>query len=534
MTPPSPPSTPPPSDATSAAPAAEQMPAEPARQPQALTVTTFLAPAQRENLIGLMDIGRALTGAIDLDHCLQMIVELTSEVLDAERSSIFLYDPKTHELISKVAEGIEDSKEIRFPADKGLAGAILKTGQTLNIPDAYADERFNRETDRSTGFRTRNLMGAPLIGRGNRTIGVIEVLNRRSPGPFTPDDEQLLEGVAGQCGVALENARLLSDIDALFEAFIAASSQAIDQRDPTTAGHSRRVTRYTLNLARAVHFCAEPPFEKVTYTRQEMRQLRYAGLLHDFGKIGVREAVLCKARKLPPGGIEWIEERIRRMAADKKLAALQNLLIDPVADPMQIKADADRIDAEWNERLKFVLRVHEARFTPDEDVERLKQLHADGTLTARELEHLSVRRGNLTLEEWEDMKSHVSKSFQVLHQIPWPETLHEVPRIAHGHHEKLDGSGYPLGIRQGEIHFDSEIMCVADIYDALTAADRPYKKAMTHDQAMKILNEEAAAGKLNADLVRLFERDRCFVIEGMGDTRHSIFKEEVPAQKSRV
>lgn len=506
----------------------------PARKTLVLAVPKQVKPAERENLIGLMDIGRALTGAVDLDHCLEMILELTSDILDAERSSIFLYDAKTNELISKVAEGLEDSKEIRFPADKGLAGHILKTGQLLNIPDAYADPRFNREADKQTGFHTRNLLGAPLIGRGNRTIGVIEVLNRKGDGAFSKDDEQLLEGVAGQCGVALENSRLLSDIDALFEAFIVASSQAIDQRDPTTAGHSRRVTKYTLNLAKAVHFNHDPAFADIHFTRARMRQLRYAGLLHDFGKIGVREAVLCKALKLPPGGIEWVEERIKRICAEKKIAVLQELLANPSADPLKIRESVAAIESYWNDILNFLKKVHEARFTPDEDVERLRKLHGDGLISDKELEHMSVRRGNLTAEEWEDMKSHVTKSYQVLRQIPWPESLEEVPRIAHGHHEKLDGSGYPLGIKQGEIHFDSEMMCVADIYDALTASDRPYKKAMTHEQAMKILREEADHGKLNKDLVNLFERERCYVLDGIGDTRFSIFKDELPPKKSRV
>lgn len=478
-----------------------------------------------DRLALLIEIGRTLSGARDLDQCLTMIVDLTSDVLEAERATIFLYDPKTDELISKVAEGLDESREIRFPATTGLAGHVCKTGELLNIPDAWDDPRFNKEFDEKSGFRTRSVMGAPLIGRHNHIIGVLQVLNRRGGEPFQADDLHLLEGVAGQCAVALANASLLSEIDTLFEAFVEMSSRAIDQRDPTTAGHSRRVTLYTLNLARSVHYCEDPPFKDKAYTRESLRQLRYAGLLHDFGKIGVREAVLSKEMKFHPGILDKVLERIKRTCAEEKIKFLLDRIKQGSTDLGEIAAKLGEFQRDCDEVVQFVTERNFPGFVDDEQMEKLRGFGDDGTLTEDECRFLCVRRGNLTEDEFDDIKSHVSKSYQVLKVIPWPEDLGEVPRIAHGHHEKLDGSGYPLGLSKGEIHFDSEIMTVADIYDALTASDRPYKKAMTHERAMEILREEAAAGKLNKDLVELFENKRCYVIDEKESAQSSVFED---------
>ncbi len=466
-----------------------------------------------DRLVALTEIGRTLSAARDLDECLALIVELTSDIFDAERSSIFLYDPAKNELVVKVAEGLDRSSEIRFPATKGLAGYVAKTGQLLNIPDAYKDRRFNPAADQKFGFRTTSVLAAPLLNHRNDIIGVLQVLNKRDGQPFPKEDEHLIAGVAGQCAVAIENARLLEEIDNLFEVFIETASQAIEQRDPTTAGHSRRVTLYSLKLAKAVHNSNWPDFKDFRYTRERLRQLRYAGLLHDFGKIGVREAVLCKVNKLLEGDFATMRERVRRVAAERTTEFLLNQLRAGVTDITQIEARLAEFATACEDCLKFLEAKNQSGWINDEDLERLRVLHNEGIVTDQELTCLAVRRGNLTPPEWDDIRSHVSKTFLILKDIPWPQDLKEIPRIAHAHHEKLDGSGYPLGISRPDIHFDSQIMTIADIYDALTASDRSYKKAMDHENAMRILRDEAQEGKLNWSLVELFDAERCYMAD---------------------
>lgn len=483
--------------------------------------------SEQQRLLALVEIGRTLSTADGLDTCLGMIAELTSRLFGAERSSIFLYDAATTELVSRVAEGLDQSYEIRFPSTRGLAGYVARTGEILNIPDAYQDARFNPDSDKQTGFRTRAVLAAPLFGPERRVIGVLQVLNRIGGGAFEADDEQLLEAVAAQCAMVLDNARLLGDLDAVFEAFIEAASQAIDQRDPTTAGHSRRVTSYSLNLARAVHFSEAPAFRDRQYTRKTIRQLRYAGLLHDFGKIGVREAVLCKVNKLHPGFDAAMEHRIAGAWEERKTAYLMGALENGSRDLDEIRRRVAELDAERSEIVGIVRSMNASGAWFEEGIRKLEELRRSGLLTEEEFRYLSIPRGNLAEHEWEEMKSHVSKSFQVLKKITWPPDLGDVPQIAHGHHEKLNGSGYPLGLTSDRIHFDSKVMCVADIYDALTSSDRPYKKSMTHERAMAILREEARRGAVDADLVELFESAGCYRISPEQAAKTGIFEDEL-------
>lgn len=488
---------------------------------------TSSTSSEQQRLLALVEIGRTLRACDGLDACLCGIAELTSRMFTAERSSIFLYDASTDEMVSRVAEGLDESYEIRFPASKGLVGHVARTGEVLNIPDAYDDPRFNPESDKQTGFRTRAVMAAPLYSHKGRVLGVLQVLNKIGGGRFEAEDEQLLEAVAGQCAVVLDNAHLVNELDSVFETFIDAASQAIDQRDPTTAGHSRRVTQYTLNLARAVHYSEAPAFRDRTYDRKTLRQLRYAGLLHDFGKIGVREAVLCKVNKLHPGFDQALENRVARAWEKKKTDFLLAAVRGGDVDSESVRNRILEMEAECEETLELIQAMNVSGARIEGAVERLRSLLDEGFLTQEEFDYLNITRGNLAEHEWEEMKSHASKSYQVLKRITWPEDLAEVPRIAHGHHEKLNGTGYPLGLSEDEIHFDSKIMCVADIYDALTCSDRPYKKAMPHERAMKILREEVERGALDGGLVELFESAGCYRIAPEDECKSGIFDDEL-------
>jgi len=243
------------------------------------------APSHADRLEVILDITRRLMSVTDLDALLRLIAEATTELLDADRATIFLVDPDRGELWSKVALGV-DPGEIRVPLGTGIAGQVAATGETVSIPDAYADERFNPEPDRRSGYRTRSLLTYAMKAHDGRVIGVFQAVNKKG-GPFTGDDEDTLSSLAASAAIAVENAQLVSGQRQLWKTLIETLAVTIDARDQQTAGHSQRVTRYAEVIGR-----------ELGLTGNELEQLRAAALLHDYGKIAVRDGVLRKAGKL--------------------------------------------------------------------------------------------------------------------------------------------------------------------------------------------------------------------------------------------
>lgn len=248
---------------------------------------------ERERLYALLKITKNLSAEINLDKLLIKIMEEVRKILNADRCTVFLYDENTNELWSKVAIGLDD--EIRFQADKGIAGHVWKTGEVVNIPDAYKDTRFNPEVDKKTGYKTKSILTMPLLNLYNDVIGVFQVLNKKS-GSFTRHNENLLSAISFIAASAIENAILNEEQKKSFTSFIETLSTTLDTRDYITAGHSRRVTLYALEIARIMKF-----------DREQMEIIRIAGLLHDIGKIGVPEVVLFKDRKLSEDEYEIIK-----------------------------------------------------------------------------------------------------------------------------------------------------------------------------------------------------------------------------------
>jgi HD-GYP domain-containing protein (c-di-GMP phosphodiesterase class II) len=446
----------------------------------------------------LLETGRLLSSEISLDRLLTLVMQQTTVVLDAERSSLFLVDKKRAELWSKIAQGIDDVV-LRFPLTRGIAGHVARSGEVVNLADAYQDPRFNPEIDRGTGFRTSSLLVVPLKGRNGEVLGVIQALNKRGGAPFSPVDVEILSALAAQAAVSVENALLYERIEALFEAFVGTIVTAIDARDPTTAGHSHRVAEYALNLARSLHHSGDDEVGGIHFTREQLRALRYASILHDVGKIGVREQVLCKRYTLLVPEIALVRERIGRARAEAELRALRSAR---ALTPDEVGFYQGLLGVVERRRLPATL--------PEADAALLRRARDEGLLTQRQHLCLTLAEGNLIDSEWEDMKSHVTRSYQILSQIPWPEPLARVPAIAGSHHEKLDGTGYPRGLTADQYPFEGQILCVADIYDALTASDRPYKRSYTPDEAQRILEGEAKIGRVDGKLVRTFFSMGCF------------------------
>ncbi|MBN1209640.1 MAG: GAF domain-containing protein [Myxococcaceae bacterium] len=456
----------------------------------------------------------------DLDLLLPLIIYEASKVVEADRCSLFILDRERNELWSKVAQGSKN--EIRLPVGSGIAGQVASGGAVINIPDAYADERFNRSFDVSSGYRTQTILCVPMRDANGEVTGVIQALNKRGGRVFDAEDEELLLALGAQAAGAIENALLHEEINRLFEGFVSASVVAIEARDPSTAGHSGRVANLTVELAQALEHLSTGSYAQTRFTPVEIQELRYASLLHDFGKVGVREPVLVKAEKLYPHEMEMLRARFEIARKDLQLQSCRRRLaaVKLRGDKAMAEIDGEE-DARLAEELQrldevfeFILTCNRPTVLAQGGFERLSELRKLTFLDAREqaqpllleneLRSLSIPRGTLSPEERKEIESHVEHTYRFLSQIPWTRTLRRVPEIAYAHHEKLDGTGYPRAIPSKTIPVQSKMMSISDIYDALTASDRPYKKAVPHTLALDILNKEASAGQLDRELLTVF------------------------------
>jgi HD-GYP domain-containing protein (c-di-GMP phosphodiesterase class II) len=381
------------------------------------------------------------------------------------------------------------------------------------------------------------MLVVPLKNQKDEVIGVLQLINakrRRETKltsrkavlaeviPFSQRSQELASSLAGQAGVALENNLLYRDIQRMFEGFVKASITAIESRDPTTFGHSERVAKLTIGLAEAVDKCNGGPYKDIRFTREEMQELRYASLLHDFGKVGVREEVLVKARKLYPERLELIQKRflyikkaVETEAYRKKLDYILrngNRNYEKVFSTFdsELRQQFETLD----EFMQNILRANEPSVLPEKTSEKLVEIAgwtfrdptgaSEGLLAPEELRFLTIPKGSLDSDERMQIESHVIHSFRFLSQIPWTKELRKIPEIAKNHHEKLDGSGYPYHVKGDEIPFQTKMMTISDIFDALTASDRPYKKAVPIDRALDIIREEVHSQLLDPVLFRLF------------------------------
>jgi len=457
-----------------------------------------------DKLSSILEVAKALTAERQVGRLLGLINDTAARVAEADRCSIFVVDREAQQLWTQASHG---TGGLRVPLGAGIAGAVAQSGRTVRLADAYADPRFNPQVDHATGYRTRSILCVPMTNTHGEVVGVIQALNRRD-GAFGAEDEELLGALAGPAASAIENALLHEEIERLFEGFVQAAVTAIEARDPTTAGHSGRVATLTTDLARAVEAAPPAPWRGVSFDQASMQQLRYAALLHDFGKVGVREHVLVKAEKLYPHQLELLSARfdLARLAVENQ-ALRARLDGAPAGD---LEARLAELDASW----KLVLAANRPTVLPAGDAARLRRLaavampaargEARPLLTEDELGLLAIPKGSLSDAERREIESHVTHTWRFLSQIPWTRTLKRVPEIAYGHHEKLDGGGYPRAVAAPAIAVETRMMTISDIYDALTASDRPYKKALPAEKALDILTAEAQRGQVDPSLLGVF------------------------------
>lgn len=404
---------------------------------------------------------------------------------------------------------------------RAIISEVISKRQAVLSSDARADYRFDSHQS-IIGLGIRSVMCVPLLAE-DEVLGLIQV-DTGSTHDFDQDDLQVLTGIGAQAAIALKNLGLAEDIRQLFEGFVSASVHAIEARDPSTAGHSFRVAEYSQRLAEAVSRSTLPTLRDVSFSREQLNELRYAALLHDFGKVGVREHVLTKSHKLYPRQLDLLKARFQFARASLERAAYRSLLDEMEREPLGPAALRERrqkieqtLQEEWRKMSDFMALVMQANqpsvghiCIPDNlDAVRAFRFPGDDgeelpLLSDFELDALTLARGSLTPDERHEIESHVVHTYAFLQHIPWTKGLAAVPEIAYTHHEKLDGSGYPRGIRGAEIPLQARIMTVTDIYDALTAGDRPYKQSLSEEVALDILREEARSGRIESTLVDIF------------------------------
>ncbi|MSP63559.1 MAG: GAF domain-containing protein [Myxococcales bacterium] len=519
-----------------------------------------LADRYGHELSELTAIARLLSSERDVVKLLGLILEKTRHVTGADAGSVYIVegrigDPEGGEarlrfMVSQNDSTAIDFREFTLPVDeKSIVGAAVIGRRPINIADLHAlatdgkprGFRHNRDLDEKTGYRARSMLTVPMSSPHGEVIGVIQLINRkldprtrlvagedfeRLVVPFDRRSEELAETLAAQAGISLENARLYEDIRRLFEGFVNASVAAIESRDPTTSGHSQRVATLTCALASTVDRVDDGPYAALRFTVADLKQIEYAGLLHDFGKVGVREKVLVKAKKLYEhdrdlllSRFDYIRKSIEAAHLRRKLERVITVGVDRAADEFA-RSEGELRDelAQVDDIVAFILRSNEPTVLDEGSFERLidiaGHLYTDPYgerkpfLTAAEIEALKVPRGSLTLGERVEIERHVVHTYQFLATIPWGREMRNIPRIAGAHHEKLDGTGYPRGLKSAEIPVESKMMAIADIFDALTASDRPYKRAVPVDKALDILRAEVKHGKCDADLFGVFVEAR--------------------------
>ena len=496
-----------------------------------------------ERLRRLNEIGVALSGQDDLHNLLDRILLEARRFTNADAGTLYLAkdDHLTFEVTQNDSlesfSGTVDVPPVPLNTDS-VSGYAAVTGEILNINDVYSEGRFcfegPRNYDKITGYHTKSMLVVPMNDHEDEIIGVLQLLNATLPStseivPFTKEDEPLLESLASQAAVSVNNVRLIGETEALFDSFVQVMATAIDERSPYTGGHIRRVAELAMSVAEAVNSCDEGPLKDAVFTDNELNALRIASWMHDIGKITTPEWIVDKPTKLTTiydridllrTRFELLERTIESDMLSLKVAHLE--AGDPVPDDLQ--ATHEKRLAELRDDLAFIERVNRpGEFMEEADLERLESIRCrqylsstDGNqivpLTDDEFENLSICKGSLTDDEVSKIRDHAAMSIKMLEQIPFTRKLRRVPAIAGAHHERLNGTGYPRGLSAEDINLQSRILALVDIFESLSADDRPYRdKPMPRDLVLKILREEVESNHLDGNVLELFLAQKLFL-----------------------
>ncbi|GER93038.1 metal-dependent phosphohydrolase [hot springs metagenome] len=512
------------------------------------------ADMQIEHIRRLSEIGIALSSEQNLPLLLEMIVDEARHFSNADAGTLYLVNEEQECLEFAIVQNETMGtrmggsagpitwppvllKKDGKPNHSNVSSHVAISGEIVNIPDVYIAEGFDfsgtKKFDAGTGYRSMSMLVVPMKNKDNEIIGVLQLINAldpdtKKPVPFLPKDIDLIASLASQAAVAITNVRLYKDLENLFYAFIQAIATAIDEKSPYTAGHISRVQSLTMDIARAMNAKTEGVFKDFYLNDDEMKELSIAGWLHDVGKIITPEHVVDKSTKLETifDRVHLIEAKYEIFKRDVKIKALEAKLKKYESASCKVDGIED-IDAQFEAALrsvmdekKFVVSCNNpGEFMDDEKVERLKAIAAkkydnDGKeepyISEDELYNLSIRKGSLTDEERKLVENHALVTFKMLKKLPFPKKLRHVAEYAAAHHERLDGTGYPFGLKAEQLPYQARIIAIADIFEALTAKDRPYKKPMSVSQALKIMNFMKKDGHIDPDIFDLFVNEKIY------------------------
>ena len=502
----------------------------------------------------LTDIGIALSAEKDHSRLLEMILLKAKEITNADGGSLYIYseDRMLHFEIIRTESlnlhmGGTSGKPIDFqpislydkdgnPNDNMVVVRSALNNETYNINDAYTDTEFDfsgtRNFDKTTGYRSQSFLTVPMTNHENNLIGVLQLINSIDPDTgdvttFSELDQQMVESMASQAAVTITNRNLIDAQKELFDSFIQLIARAIDEKSPYTAGHCRRVPVITSMLADAACKVDKGPLQSFNMTDEEKYELEVAAWLHDCGKITTPEYVVDKGTKLETifDRIHLVDTRFEIIKRDAIVNALMTKLSegsngdgydwrsDQVLQKQLKKLDEDR---EYIRHCNIGgEQISEEQITRINTIGTYKWNSSDSDdlplLTEEEMQNLQIGRGTLTVREREIINNHVSVTISMLESLPYPKHLERVPEYAGCHHEKMDGTGYPNGLTQDEMSIPARMVAIADVFEALTASDRPYKKAMSLSQSLTILGRMKLDGHVDPDLFDIFINEKIYL-----------------------
>lgn len=507
-----------------------------------------------DRLKDLNEIGIALSQQRDLDTLLEIILIAAMRLTRADAGTLYLHDLEQQVLRFEILHnnklnfsmGGTSGEPIPYypvqlydragnPNHAMVVSHSALSAETVNIPDAYAAEGYDfsgtKQFDAKTGYRSQSFLTVPMRNHENEVIGVLQLINALDQNsgaiiPFSRDDQQLLESLASQAAIALTNRHLIDQLEKLFESFIQLINTAIDDKSPYTGGHCERVPELTMMLAEAVNRTSQGPLKNFVMTDKDRHELKIAGLLHDCGKITTPVHVVDKATKLHTlfDRIHLLDTRFEVLKRDAEIAMLREVA--------EAGANLPRIEAARQTCAALTLQLDQDReflrhcnvgseAMSAEAQQRVRRIAARqwcdtngkqaNFLSEDEVNNLTIRAGTLTAAEREIINHHIVVTIKMLESLPWPRHLKNVPEYAGGHHERMDGKGYPRGLTRDQMSVQARVMGIADIFEALTAKDRPYKKGKTLTESLTILGKFKLGGHIDPDLFDVFMREKVYL-----------------------
>ena len=502
----------------------------------------------------LNEIGIALSAANDLDILCQQILNGAMELTEADGGSLYRMSEdksalefvivSTHSL--DIYMGGASGVEIRFPPiplfindvpnRTNVVSCAVHDQKTINIPDAYHADGFDfsgtRKFDQQTGYRTQSILTIPMKNHMGDIIGVLQLINARNADgvthAFSVADQQIAESLASQAAVAMTNNRLIDEQKELFEAFIKLMASAIDEKSPYTGGHCKRVPELTMMIAEACHECDRGPIKDFHMTENDRYELTIAGWLHDCGKVTTPEYVVDKATKLETiyDRINTVDTRFEVLKRDAKIAMLEaklaRLAPEETTDCSDLEATYQAKITQLDDDREFIRKSNVGgEFMDDELKQRVREIGEYRWVDPygveakffdeNELENLTISKGTLTSEEREIINNHMAVTIKMLEKLPFPKHLKNVPEYAGGHHERMDGKGYPKGLTREQMSLQARMMGIADIFEALSASDRPYKTGKPLTECLRILGYMKKDNHIDPDIFDVFVRQKVYM-----------------------